>query len=104
MGYLLRVSHSQVVSAIYAFFLAMVLYPDVQAKAQAEIDSVVGSDRLPCFNDRDSLPYVDALCKEVLRWHSVGPLGTFSLPCDVLRSLTMAKNSNATRRHGRHPL
>jgi len=63
-----------VVSAIYAFFLAMVLYPDVQAKAQAEIDSVVGTGRLPCFNDQDSLPYVNALCKEVLRWHSVGPL------------------------------
>ncbi|KAF8211494.1 cytochrome P450 [Mycena galopus ATCC 62051] len=63
------------VSAVYAFFLAMALYPAVQAKAQAEIDAVVGGDRLPTFADREDLPYVDALVKEVLRWHSVVPTG-----------------------------
>ncbi|KAJ7873328.1 cytochrome P450 [Mycena olivaceomarginata] len=63
------------VSAVYAFFLAMALNPAVQAKAQAEIDAVVGSDRLPTFADREDLPYVDALVKEVLRWHSVAPTG-----------------------------
>ncbi|KAF7355007.1 hypothetical protein MSAN_01416200 [Mycena sanguinolenta] len=63
------------VSAVYAFFLAMALYPAVQAKAQAEIDAVVGNDRLPTFADREDLPYVDALVKEVLRWHSVTPTG-----------------------------
>ena len=83
----------------------MVLYPDVQAKAQAEIDSAVGRERLPGFNDRDSLPYVDALCKEVLRWHSIGPLGTDSYYCDVLDQAHQTKTkSNATRRHGRYPL
>lgn len=50
---------------MYAFFLAMALNPAVQAKAQAEIDAVVGSDRLPTFADRENLPYVDALVKEV---------------------------------------
>ena len=74
----------KVVSAIYAFFLAMVLFPEVQAKAQAELYSIVGSERLPSFNDRDSLPYINALCKEVLRWHTVGPLGTVSASSDVL--------------------
>lgn len=54
----------------------MVLYPDVQKKAQAEIDAVVGQDRLPTFTDRDSLPYVNALFKEVLRWHTSVPLGS----------------------------
>ncbi|KAI9571605.1 cytochrome P450 [Boletus coccyginus] len=63
-----------VVSAIHAFFLAMVLFPEVQAKAQAELDAVVGSERLPSFSDRDSLPYINAVWKEVLRWHSVTPL------------------------------
>ncbi|KAG2095906.1 cytochrome P450 [Suillus discolor] len=63
------------VSAIYSLFLAMTLFPDVQKKAQAEIDVVVGPDRLPTFADRDSLPYTDALVKEVLRWHVVGPTG-----------------------------
>ncbi|KAF9247139.1 cytochrome P450 [Melanogaster broomeanus] len=63
------------VSAIYSLFLALTLYPDALKKAQAEIDAVIGSDRLPTFADRDSLPYVEALAKEVLRWHSVTPLG-----------------------------
>ncbi|PFH52584.1 hypothetical protein AMATHDRAFT_74066 [Amanita thiersii Skay4041] len=61
------------VSAIYSFFLAMTLYPEVAKKAQEEIDSVVGGDRLPTYADRDSLPYVDALIKEVFRWNTVVP-------------------------------
>ncbi|KAG2064653.1 cytochrome P450, partial [Suillus decipiens] len=61
------------VAAIYSFFLAMTLFPDVQKKAQAEIDAIVGPDRLPSFADRDSLPYTEALVKEVFRWHVVGP-------------------------------
>lgn len=63
------------VSAIYAFFLAMTLYPEVAKKAQAEIDTIVGNDRLPTFGDREQLPYVDALVKEVLRWNCVVPTG-----------------------------
>ncbi|KAG1756031.1 cytochrome P450 [Suillus lakei] len=63
------------VSAIYSLFLAMTLFPDVQKKAQAEIDAIVGLDRLPSFADRDSLPYTEALAKEVLRWHAVVPAG-----------------------------
>ncbi|KAG2353725.1 cytochrome P450, partial [Suillus spraguei] len=63
------------VAAVYSFFLAMTLFPDVQKRAQAEIDAVVGPDRLPSFADRDSLPYTEALVKEVFRWHAVGPTG-----------------------------
>lgn len=61
------------VSAIYSFFLALALYPAVAEKAQEEIDAVVGSDRLPTFADRENLPYVDALTKEVFRWNAVVP-------------------------------
>lgn len=53
----------------------MANYPEVQAKAQAEIDSVVGSDRLPEFSDRPNLPYVNAILLEVWRWQPVGPGG-----------------------------
>ncbi|KAG1745676.1 cytochrome P450 [Suillus lakei] len=63
------------VSAIYSLFLAMTLFPDVQKKAQAEIDAVVGPDRLPSFADRDSLPYTEALVKEVFRWNVITPTG-----------------------------
>jgi len=54
--------------------LAMVRYPLVQRMAQSEIDAAV-INRLPNFTDRERLPYIGALCKEVLRWHPVGPLG-----------------------------
>ncbi|KAF8128421.1 cytochrome P450 [Boletus edulis] len=63
------------VSSLSSFFLAMVLYPAAQAKAQAELDSVIGSGRLPDYNDRHSLPYINAIVKEVLRWNPVAPLG-----------------------------
>ncbi|KAF5393735.1 hypothetical protein D9757_000328 [Collybiopsis confluens] len=62
------------VSSIYSFFLAMVLHPGVVRKAQAEIDAVVGNDRLPTFADREHLPYINALVKEVFRWNVVTPL------------------------------
>jgi cytochrome P450 len=62
------------VSSMQAIFLAMALYPEVQKKAQAEIDAVVGPDRLPGFQDRPSLPYINAIVKEVLRWHVILPL------------------------------
>ena len=52
----------------------MVQNPSVQAKAQREIDSIVGIDRLLTHEDRESLPYLDALMKEVLRWGPVLPL------------------------------
>jgi len=58
------------------FILAMILHPHVQEKAHDLIESVVGTDRLPTFQDRSSLPYVDAVLRENLRWHPVLPLGT----------------------------
>ena len=58
-----------------ALFLAMVLYPEVQRKAQKEIDAVMGPNRLPDFSDRPSLPYINAIVKESMRWHLVLPLG-----------------------------
>ncbi|KAF8124373.1 cytochrome P450 [Boletus edulis] len=61
-------------SVTYAFYLAMTLYPDVMKKAQRELDSVVGTSRLPTFADRPSLPYVEALFTELLRWHTPSPL------------------------------
>ena len=62
-------------SQIHGFFLVMMLKPDVQRKAQAEIDRVIGPDRLPGFSDRDNLPYVEAVLKELTRFHTVIPGG-----------------------------
>ncbi|KAF8531501.1 cytochrome P450 [Gautieria morchelliformis] len=60
-------------ASIHTFILAMVLYPDVQKKAQAELDSVIGHERLPEFSDRPHLPYIEAIVKEVFRWIPVLP-------------------------------
>lgn len=46
----------------------MLLYPEVQRKAQAEIDSIVGTGRLPEFSDRPSLSYVEAVMYETMRY------------------------------------
>ncbi|KAM5532989.1 hypothetical protein V8D89_013331 [Ganoderma adspersum] len=61
--------------AFQSFFLAMAMHPEAQKQAQAELDAVVGPGRMPDFSDWKSLVYVDALIKEVLRWHTVAPLG-----------------------------
>lgn len=58
-----------------AFFVAMAQYPDVQRTAQAELDALIGCSRLPDFEDRDGLPYTNALIKECIRWHCVAPIG-----------------------------
>ena len=55
--------------------LAMVAYPETQARAHAELDAVVGRARLPTFADYPNLPYIRAMVKEALRWRPVGPLG-----------------------------
>lgn len=55
----------------------MTLYPQVAKRAKMELDEVVGTNRLPTFEDRDSLPYINALVKEVFRWYTVVPLGMF---------------------------
>ncbi|KAH9987255.1 cytochrome P450 [Russula vinacea] len=57
------------------WMLAMLAFPEVQRRAQAEIDDVVGRDRLPTFADSPRLPYVHAIIKEVLRWRPILPFG-----------------------------
>ncbi|KAH7908437.1 cytochrome P450 [Hygrophoropsis aurantiaca] len=61
-------------STLFNFILAMILYPDVQRRAQREIDSVCGTNRLPVLEDKDSLPFIEAIVRETLRWHPVLPL------------------------------
>lgn len=67
------------VSVVASFFLLMALYPNVQAKAQEEIDLVVGRDRLPNGADRVNLKYVDCVMREVMRLNPVAPLGEWTV-------------------------
>jgi cytochrome P450 len=73
----------------------MMEHPDVLTKARKEIDGVVGTERLPSFNDREYLPYgrklyphsqtlddqlyiaVDAVLSEIWRWAAPLPLSMF---------------------------
>ncbi|TGO15160.1 hypothetical protein BTUL_0043g00130 [Botrytis tulipae] len=55
--------------------LAMLHYPECLQKAKAELDAVVGKDRMPTFEDQQSLPYLGAFIRETLRWRLVTPTG-----------------------------
>ncbi|KAG7441676.1 cytochrome P450 [Guyanagaster necrorhizus] len=67
----------QTVISIKTFFKAMTMFPEIQHRVQAEIDSVTGGERLPTLADRDEgrLPYTLAALQEVFRWHSPIPTG-----------------------------
>ncbi|CAE7053445.1 unnamed protein product [Rhizoctonia solani] len=62
------------VTALMMFFLTMVLHPEVQKKAQNELDSVIGNGRLPTFEDRAELGYIERIVQEMLRWRPITPL------------------------------
>jgi hypothetical protein len=63
------------VTAVTTFVAILLLFPDVQAKAQAEIDAVIGRHRLPDLEDKPQLPYLNAVVKEMLRWQPIVPIG-----------------------------
>ncbi|CAN2390081.1 cytochrome P450 [Pristimantis euphronides] len=54
--------------------LLMILYPDVQAKVQEEIDQVIGTERKPTMGDVLQMPYTNAVIHEVQRYGDIIPL------------------------------
>lgn len=62
------------VSILATLIFCLVLHPEVTKKAQEEIDRVIGRDRLPTVHDRGSLPYVEAVLQEAMRYYPVVPL------------------------------
>ncbi|KAG8698355.1 hypothetical protein FRC09_007274 [Ceratobasidium sp. 395] len=70
-----NLASQQTVASFMIFVLAMTLFPEVQQKAQAEIEQVIGSDRLPNLQDQESLPYINAIIQEVIRWQPVAQMG-----------------------------
>ncbi|KAJ7272073.1 cytochrome P450 [Mycena haematopus] len=75
--------------AVYTFFLQMTLHPEIQVNAQAELDAVTGNHRLPGYDDRECLPYINAIVKEVFRFHPVAPMGKLLPSPACLPHLTM---------------
>lgn len=74
-GSLLEAGSDTTAAILYGFILAMIIWPEVQKEVQAEIDSVVGPDRLPTIDDYENLPYVRSCIKESLRWMPTVILG-----------------------------
>lgn len=74
----------------------MAKFPEVQLKAQRELDTVIGRHQLPSFKDRENLPYINALVKEVLRWHPVVPMNVAhaSSQDDVCEGYLIPKGSS----------
>ncbi|KIK93484.1 hypothetical protein PAXRUDRAFT_12637 [Paxillus rubicundulus Ve08.2h10] len=83
-------------STLLVFLLAMVLNPNVQSKAQEEIDRVIGRDRLPNFDDRPNLPYVEGVYLETFRWRPVLPLGLphMTSTSDIYEGMYIPKGTN----------
>ncbi|VUC35883.1 unnamed protein product [Clonostachys rosea] len=63
------------VASLSSFVLAMLKFPGIQRRIQEEIDAVTGGTRLPQFEDRPGLPYIEATVKETLRWFAIAPMG-----------------------------
>jgi len=61
-------------STLIWWMLAMVSHPEVQARAQTELDTVIGRERAPTLQDLPNLPYICAMVKETLRWRTAAPL------------------------------
>ncbi|RBR24524.1 uncharacterized protein FIESC28_02720 [Fusarium coffeatum] len=60
---------------LWLFAAAVAANKDFIKRAQAELDAVIGRDRLPRFSDRSSLAYIDAIVAELMRWRPVSPGG-----------------------------
>jgi hypothetical protein len=75
VGMLCTVAIFTIGGPLYCFFLAMVLHPEWQEKCRAEIDAVVGPDRIVDLADSPDLPILRACIKECLRWRPPVPLG-----------------------------
>jgi len=74
-GIIYAAGSDTLLSMIASVISALVQYPEVQRRAQEEIDAVIGRERLPIHEDKDLMPYTEAICREVLRWQPVTPLG-----------------------------
>jgi len=73
----------------------MTRHPEIQRRAQAEIDKVVGSSRLPVWNDRDDLPMIDRILKESYRINPPVPLGVphSSIKSDTYQGMDIPEGS-----------
>ncbi|KAF5357215.1 hypothetical protein D9756_006364 [Leucocoprinus leucothites] len=83
------------ITTISHLILAMMYYPECFKKAREEIEEVVGKSRLPNFNDRASLPYLECILNETWRWGCPVPLNLPHLVTedDIFQGKTVRKGA-----------
>lgn len=83
----------------------MASFPEIQKKAQEEVDRVTGGQRLPEYDDRIHLPYTQAIIREVLRWRPLFPLGLphASMEDDVYNGYCIPKGEFSLQIHNSEP-
>ncbi|KAI9434734.1 cytochrome P450 [Russula earlei] len=95
LGSLFQAGSDTTVNSMTPLFVALILYPEVQKRAQAELDLVLSRDRLPALEDKPRFPYIEAMCKEFTRWRMVTPMGVphATTEDDVYRGFFIPKGS-----------
>ncbi|KAJ7512021.1 cytochrome P450 [Mycena galericulata] len=75
-GFTLVEAGSDTVAAfLLSLVLILALHPEHQERARREVESVVGSTRLPELDDFERMPFVNALIKEAIRIRPSFPIG-----------------------------
>ncbi|KAI5829438.1 cytochrome P450 [Schizophyllum commune Tattone D] len=69
-------------ASLMHFFRIILDHPDMQARAAAELDSVLPQGQLPTLDDEARLPYITALVLESMRYRPLAPQVTYSSPHD----------------------
>ncbi|KAG8136311.1 hypothetical protein E2320_009266, partial [Naja naja] len=75
-------------TTLYWGLLYMVLYPDIQAKVQQEIDTLLTPGQSVCYEDRKKLPYTNAVVHEIQRFSNIISIG---MPRYCLRDTKIRK-------------
>ncbi|KAL1980669.1 hypothetical protein VTN96DRAFT_3649 [Rasamsonia emersonii] len=81
-GELVEAGADTTANQVLTIIMALAKHPEVQKKAQAEIDRVCGTERAPQFSDFEALPYINCIIKEGLRWR---PTARTALPHRVTK-------------------
>src|SRR5260370_41427072 len=76
------------------FLVCVMFHPEIQQKIHEELERVVGDDRLPTHEDRESLQYLRAAWREASRWRPTAPISTQFFICRHSARLILSNPSD----------